>query len=105
MYLRKLIRLDGVFLLLSSNFQTEISADVVRNKDESEYGARLAEMGYATVSEGIETTAWDAVRSPSIDDRNQLPGLTTQGLTWETAARDDWGDFGGSVHGITTNHN
>lgn len=51
--------------------------DVFACWQESSYLAKLAELGYATFSEGFEGTAWDVARSP-----HTAPSVTSQGITW-----------------------
>ena len=82
------------------------SAQVERYKMESEYLARLVELGLVAMNEGFEGAAWDGARSPTINDRNMLPVVVAQGLTWTPAAKDLWGDaYSTRAHGLTTNHN
>ena len=80
-------------------------AEVLLFKTQSEYRAKIAELNLGQIREGFESSDWDSVRSPTINDRNSAPSVTSQGLTWETAARDLWSSPSSRQYGITTNHN
>jgi hypothetical protein len=82
----------------------ETKGGVERYKSESEYLARLANLGHYALSEGFESNAWDNVRSdyPVI---NSLPSVTSFGITWEAAGLDIWNYPTSKVHGVTTNNN
>jgi hypothetical protein len=93
-------------LLLLSHFSLgEVVAQVERYKSETEYLARLAELGYEVVAEGFETVAWDDIRSPHINDTNSQPSVVSHRLVWEAAGLDLWSYPTSRVHGVTTNHN
>lgn len=77
---------------------------VERYKNEADYLARLATLGYRTVSQGFESSDWDGVRTVNLDFQS-LPSVTSQGLTWEAAARDLWSYPTSKVYGVTTNSN
>ncbi|MCB9839069.1 MAG: hypothetical protein H6813_06995 [Phycisphaeraceae bacterium] len=78
---------------------------VERYKVESEYLARLAELGLDTVQEGFESSVWDGSRY-TIVDPHHLVQAESQGILWEPAARDVWGGgFGFHQHGLSTTPN
>ena len=77
------------------------AAVIERYKDESAYLARIAQLGYDTLSESFEGAAWDAFRSTS-STYHWASSVTTGPLTWDSAAQDLWG---GSAALITTNAN
>ena len=79
-------------------------AVVERYKNEADYLARVAALGYATISEGFESSDWDSVRTVNLDTHS-LPSVTSQGLTWEAAARDLWTYSSSRAYGVTTNSN
>ncbi len=82
------------------------TAAVERYKTESAYLARLSQLGLQSLTEGFESSAWDAARSPNINDRHALPQVISQTLLWEPAAKDVWGSaYSTKAHGVTTNHN
>lgn len=76
-------------------------AAVERYKDEAAYLARIAQLGHDALTEGLEGADWDGVRSNDAT-QNWSASITTQGLTWDSAAQDLWG---GGAALITTNAN
>ncbi len=71
-------------------------------KTEAEFLDRLDELGLPPdVAEGFETADWDASRYPALPAE-----VTSQGVTWSTAARDVWtGGWWTNPHGLSTNNN
>ncbi len=81
------------------------TADVERYKVEADYLARLAELGYVTLSEGFESADWDGTRDSVTEPQMELEVLS-QNILWEPAAKDVWGSgWSTRAHGLSTNHN
>jgi len=98
------------FWLLMSVFavSAQVSSGAVeRYRVESEFDARLTELGITDrVIEGFESSDWDHVRSPTILEFNFAADVISQGVIWSAAAKDVFGDtFSNRPHGITTNLN
>jgi hypothetical protein len=80
---------------------------------ESDYRAKLTELGYGSFTESFEGTEWDGVRSSLIT--NSAPEITSKGITWTSnhpletqittsagpALTGNWGAFDAS-HGFVT---
>lgn len=96
--------ITGLTVLLLALSHTAEAA-VERYKVEVDYLADLSGMGYVALSEGFESSAWDAVRSSGINDINSLPSVVSKGITWESAARDLWSYPTSRIYGLTTNGN
>ena len=64
-------------------------AEVERYKDESEYAARLDELGYVVLQEDFEGTAFDHVRSSNLTQHVAL-SITTRQVTWSSASHELW---------------
>lgn len=97
----------GVVLTVTVISIARIEAQTVveRYKTEAEYLARLNQLGHNVINEGFESAAWDAARTIGLSFQSQ-PTITSQGLTWETAARDLWPNpYSSKVYGVTTNSN
>lgn len=95
--------LSGSVLVLSS---ASGLAQVERYKEESVFLARLAELGLEVLGEGFESPAWDGTRSPDPFDPLMMPEVLSQGVLWEPAAKDVFGDtWSTRPHGLSTNHN
>ncbi|MCB9839070.1 MAG: hypothetical protein H6813_07000 [Phycisphaeraceae bacterium] len=81
-------------------------ADVERYKVESEYLARLAELGLDTVQEGFESSVWDGTHNlQPVLDPHYLFDVTNQGIIWEPAAKDIWPVYSSLQHGLSTTPN
>jgi len=98
------LRSIATLAILTSFFAAaESEAAVERYKIEADYLVRLAELGHNTVIEGFESSTWDVVRSPDVNNRHSLPEVLSQGLIWEGAASDVFGPL--AFDGVTTNYN
>jgi len=90
---------------LVSGIGGDARAAVERYKVESDYLARLAELGLATVNEGFESSVWDGSRYTIVNPQHLVDALS-QGVLWEPAAKDVWGaQFSNHQHGLSTTPN
>ncbi len=95
----------AVFTMLASFLVVaESQAAVERYKDEANFLARLVELGYdTTVNEGFESSAWDDVRTLDVNNSNTSQGVLSQGILWEPASTDVFGQT--ATTGVSTNFN
>jgi hypothetical protein len=79
--------------------------DVELYKVESEFIARVAQLGLVVVEEGFESPVWDGTRTTIIDPMF-LPDVLSQGVLWEPAAKDVFGSqYSDREHGLSTTPN
>lgn len=89
--------------VLLGAFALPAAAAVERYKVESEYLARLAELGYENLQEDFEGSDWDGVRS-NYPIQNYAAFVTSKRITWASAGQDLW-TYPGTVALISTNQN
>lgn len=92
-------------LLLSVLLMAYVSsavADVERYKSESEYVARLVELGYSVLLEDFEGSAFDHVRSTNLTQHVAL-SIAARQVTWSSASHELW-NYVPTTY-ITTNPN
>ena len=75
-----LVRTLVVSLIVCGALSVELTAAPVAYTDEASFLAAVSLLGYSTISEGFESTAWDVTRPGGL-----AGSLTTQGITWDAS--------------------